>query len=186
MDLSGAQTHYTHGDGQLRRERFARLGDGVIFEEGVLVFHPENIEIADNVYVGHRAVLKGYHRNRLVIGSHTWIGQDAFLHSAGGITVGAAVGIGPRVCVLTSQHVPDDARLDVPVLFCPLESAPVTLADGCDVGIGAIILPGVTIGEGAIIGAGAVVADDVPAFEVWGGVPARCLRTRRPRNQTGR
>lgn len=37
----------------------------------------------------------------------------------------------------------------------------------------AVVLPGVTIGENAVIGAGAVVTKDVPAFEVWGGVPAR-------------
>jgi len=178
MDLTGARPHRTHGDGQLRLDQFARLGHGVVFEDGVLVFHPENIEIGDNVYVGHRAVLKGYYQNRMIIGPHTWIGQDAFLHSAGGITIGAAVGIGPRVCVLTSQHVPDDRRPDVPVLFAPIASAPVTLADGCDVGIGVIILPGVTIGEGAVIGAGAVVADSVPASEVWAGVPARRVRRR--------
>jgi len=179
MDLSGARRNASHGDGRLDRAKLARLGDGVVFEDGVLVFHPEHIEIGDNVYVGHRAVLKGYYRNRMVIGAHTWIGQDAFLHSAGGITIGNAVGIGPRVCVLTSQHVPDDVRLDVPVLFCPIDLAPVTLGDGCDIGIGSIILPGVRVGEGAIIGAGAVVAENVPAFEVWAGVPARRLRSRR-------
>lgn len=36
----------------------------------------------------------------------------------------------------------------------------------------AVVLPGVTVGENAVIGAGAVVTKDVPAFEVWGGVPA--------------
>lgn len=179
MDFSGARPHRTHGDGRLQPDRFARLGTGVTFEAGVLVFHPEHIEIGDNVYVGHRAVLKGYYKNRLVIGADTWIGQDAFLHSAGGITIGRAVGIGPRVSVLTSQHVPDDARLEIPVLFCPLRFAPVSLGDGCDIGIGAVVLPGVSIGEGAIIGAGAVVTENVPAYEVWAGVPARCLRSRR-------
>jgi len=179
MDLSRVRPHATHGDGRLDQSQLARLGAGVVFEPGVLVFHPENVEIGDNVYVGHRAVLKGYHRNRMVIGAHSWIGQDAFLHSAGGIMIGRAVGVGPRVSILTSQHVPDDARLDIPVLFCALAFAPVELGDGCDIGIGSIILPGVTIGEGAIIGAGAVVASAVPAYEVWAGVPARRLRSRR-------
>lgn len=40
----------------------------------------------------------------------------------------------------------------------------------------AVILPGVTIGEGAVVAAGAVVGRDVPDGEVWGGVPARCLK----------
>jgi acetyltransferase-like isoleucine patch superfamily enzyme len=38
---------------------------------------------------------------------------------------------------------------------------------------GAIALPGVVIGENAVLAAGAVATKDVPANEVWGGVPAR-------------
>jgi acetyltransferase-like isoleucine patch superfamily enzyme len=38
---------------------------------------------------------------------------------------------------------------------------------------GAIALPGVIIGENAVLAAGAVATKDVPANEVWGGVPAR-------------
>lgn len=39
-------------------------------------------------------------------------------------------------------------------------------------------MPGITIGHGAIIGANAVVANDVPAYAVVGGNPARVIRMR--------
>lgn len=42
----------------------------------------------------------------------------------------------------------------------------------------AVVYPGVTIGDGSLIGAGSVVTKDVPAWEVWGGCPARKLRDR--------
>src|SRR6185369_10305035 len=106
-------------------------------------------------YVGHYAILKGYHRNELVVGEGSWIGQAAFLHAAGGITVGRDVGIGPHVCVLTSVH--EDAGEPAqagemgaprrPIMDGPLRFAPVVLGDGCDLGVGAIVLPGVTVGE---------------------------------------
>ena len=51
---------------------------------------------------------------------------------------------------------------------------------GADVwlGHGSIVMRGLRIGDGAIIAAGAVVTHDVPAREIWCGVPARRLRDR--------
>jgi acetyltransferase-like isoleucine patch superfamily enzyme len=56
--------------------------------------------------------------------------------------------------------------------------APVVIEDDCDLGVGAIVLPGVRIGKGAQIGAGAVVVEDVPPYSVAIGVPARVTRER--------
>jgi acetyltransferase-like isoleucine patch superfamily enzyme len=63
-------------------------------------------------------------------------------------------------------------------LASPLEFAPIVVEDDSDIGVGAIILPGVRIGRGAQIGAGAVVTRDVPAYAVAAGNPARVLRMR--------
>jgi acetyltransferase-like isoleucine patch superfamily enzyme len=178
--FDAARRHRSHGSGQFEPAAFARLGSDVVFEPGVLVFHPETIEMGDDVYVGHNTILKGYYRSRFVIGDHTWIGQGCFLHSAGGLRIGRAVGIGPMVKIVTSSH-RDDA-LELPVLFAELEFAAVVLDDGCDVGVGSIILPGTTIGEGAIVGAGSVVTKDVPPYEIWAGVPAVHLRARNARS----
>jgi acetyltransferase-like isoleucine patch superfamily enzyme len=167
----------SHGSGAFSPSDFARLGAGVILEPGVLVFHPETIELGDDVYVGHQAILKGYHKGRMVIGARSWIGQQAFLHSAGGITVGVRVGIAPGVKILTSRHeLPDDAT--APIMDGALRFAPVVLGDGCDVGVGAVVLPGVTVGRGAQVGAGAVVTHDVPDGAIVAGVPARVIGTR--------
>jgi acetyltransferase-like isoleucine patch superfamily enzyme len=148
----------------------------VVFEAGVLVFHPENVEIGDDVYVGHQTILKAYHANRMTIGSGTWIGQQCFFHSAGGIEIGRNVGIGPGVRILTSSHRLD--QLDRPILHSDIESAPVVVEDDADLGVGAILLPGVRIGRGAQVGAGAVVASDVPALGIAVGVPARVVGKR--------
>ena len=37
----------------------------------------------------------------------------------------------------------------------------------------------VHIGDGAVIAAGSVVTKDIPAFEVWGGIPARFIKKRK-------
>jgi acetyltransferase-like isoleucine patch superfamily enzyme len=169
----------SQGTGAFRPEQFARIGEGVVFEAGVLVFHPETIEIGSHVYVGHQAILKGYHSSRMVIGDGTWIGQQCFFHSGGGLTIGRDVGIGPAVRILTSAHHLDGLALDTPILHSPVDFAPVVIEDGSDIGVGAILLPGVRIGRGSQVGAGAVVTDDVPDYAIVAGVPARPIRSRR-------
>lgn len=176
FDLSRTRPPRSHGSGAFRPEDFRRIGQGVVIEPGALVFHAENIELGDNVYVGHNAILKGYYKGLMTIGDGTWIGQGCFLHSAGDLTIGRAVGIGPMVTILTSQH--EAADRHVPVMHTPVAFAPVTLEDGCDIGAGAVILPGTRVGRGAIVGAGAVVTRDVEPFAVVAGTPARLLRHR--------
>lgn len=176
MRFEDNRRYATHGTGEFRRSDFRSIGEHVIFEDGVKVFHPDRISIGENVYVGHYTILKGHYRGEMMIGDHSWIGQGCFLHSAGTITIGAAVGIGPNVSILTSVH--EEGPLDQPVLFGPLRFGEVTVEDGCDIGVGAILLPSVRIGEGAIVGAGSVVTKDIPAYSVAAGNPARVLRYR--------
>lgn len=168
--------YQTHGTGVFSPDQFKRIGENVVFEPGVLVFHPENIELGNNIYVGHNTILKGYYKNSLVIGDNTWIGQNCFFHSAGGINIGNNVGIAPHVKILTSFH--REQGIDIPILFSEIEFQPVLIEDDCDIGIGSIILPGVKIGKGVQIGAGAVVTKDIPDYAVAFGVPAQVVRFR--------
>ncbi len=53
---------------------------------------------------------------------------------------------------------------------------PIDIGDNVFVGIGATILPGVSIGSDSVVGTGAVVVRDVPAGSIVAGVPARRIR----------
>ena len=52
----------------------------------------------------------------------------------------------------------------------------ITLKKGCLVGMESFVLPGVTIGEGAIVGAGSLVANDIPAWTIATGRPAKVIK----------
>ena len=166
----------SHGDGTFDRSQFRTIGEHVIFEAGVLVFHPETISLGNNLYIGHGAILKGYHNSRMEIGDNSWIGQQVFIHSGGGVTIGKSVGVGPAVKILTSQHA--EEGIEIPILLSRIEALPVVIEDDCDLGVGSIILPGVTLGRGTQVGAGAVVTRSTPPWSVVAGVPARVLRSR--------
>lgn len=167
--------HKSHGSGQFGFDDFKKVGTNIIIEYGVLVFHPENISLGSNIYVGHNTILKGYYKNELIIEDGTWIGQQCFLHSAGGIRIGANVGIGPGVKIITSSHKSDQS---FPVLHSELIFKEVIIESDSDLGVGSIVLPGIKIGKGAIVGAGAVVTKDVPPYSVVAGVPAKVIKYR--------
>ena len=176
MSINEIKRYASHGEGKFLLSDFRETGENIIFEPGVLIFHPETIKLGSNIYIGHNTILKGYYKSVMEIGTNTWIGQGCFFHSGGNIFIGKAGGIGPMVKILTSNHM--EGTDDLPIIQYPLEFKSVTIEDGADIGVGTIILPGVTIGKNSIIGAGSVITKDVAPYSVVAGVPAKLIRMR--------
>jgi acetyltransferase-like isoleucine patch superfamily enzyme len=151
------------------------FGNGVKVGVGVLVLHPHTFEIGDAVFIGNQTFLQGRHDGTCVIGSHTWIGPQSYFDCRD-LRLGEYVGWGPGAKVLGSEHTGDP--LDVPIIQTDLVIKPVRVEDGADIGVNAVLLPGVTVGKGAIVGAGAVVTKDVAPNSIVAGVPAKFLRSR--------
>ena len=61
---------------------------------------------------------------------------------------------------------------------------PIHIGKNVAIGIGSIIMPGVTIGEGSVIGTGSLVTKDIPAWCVAAGHPAKVIRMLEKRNET--
>ena len=152
-----------------------RFGHGVRIGRAAIIKHPETFEIGDGVFIGEQAMLQGRFDGRCVIGNHVWIGPQAYF-DARDLVIEEFVGWGPGAKVLGSTHtgVPSDQ----PITQTELVIAPVRIGAWADIGVNAVVLPGVTIGRGAIVGAGAVVAHDVDPFSIVGGVPAKFLKWR--------
>ncbi len=151
------------------------LGDAVQVSRGVMFRHPETFTIGSGVFIGEQAILQGRFDGRCEIGDHTWIGPQAYF-DARDLVIGEYVGWGPGAKVLGSSHTAHP--LDVPIITTDLEIKPVVIEAGADIGMNAVILPGVRVGEGAIVGAGAVVTHDVEPQTIVAGVPARVIRRR--------
>ena len=152
-----------------------RFGDGVQIGRGVLCRHPETFEIGSNVFIGDQAVLQGRFDGRCVIGDHVWIGPQSYF-DARDLVIEEAVGWGPGAKVLGSTHT--GVPTTVPIIQTDLTIRPVRIGAWSDIGVNAVVLPGVTVGKGAIVGAGAVLTEDVEPFTVVAGVPARLIRRR--------
>ncbi|WP_260444215.1 sugar O-acetyltransferase [Listeria rocourtiae] len=103
----------------------------------------------------------------ITLGKHIFINRNAMFVDLGGITLDDHVLIGPRVNLITVDHLiePEKRR--------GLKTKPIHVKRNAWIGAAATILPGVTIGENSIIAAGAIVTKDVPDNVIVVGSPAR-------------
>ncbi len=100
--------------------------------------------------------------------------DDAYPHL---VEIGQKVWITWGVMILCHQRDLTYYEIGQPVMDCPLKTGKVVIKDGSHIGIGSIIMPGVSIGEGAVIGAGSVVTQDIPPFCVAIGSPAKVIKS---------
>ena len=105
---------------------------------------------------------------QMKIGKGVFVNPSLTCMAAGGITIDDGVMIGPNVRIVTDNHDFDNRM----VLRCK----PVHIGRNAWIGVGAIILPGVTIGENAVVAAGAVVTKDVAPNTIVGGNPAKFIK----------
>jgi len=152
------------------------VGSGLQVGPGVVLKHPETIEFGDCVFLGAQAMIQGRFDGTCRIGSHVWIGPQAYF-DARNLLLEDYVGWGPGAKVLGSVHT--GVPTDEPIITTRLEIRPVTVGFGADIGMNACIFPGVRVGAHSIVGAGAVVTRDVTEYAIVAGVPARVLRDRR-------
>ncbi len=103
------------------------------------------------------------YKENLTLGKNTQIGNFVVIGCENGVEIQNNVKIGYH-CVIMSESTIDGKR------------GKITLKEGCRIGANSVIFPGITIGENSIIGACSLVNRDVPANEMWYGIPARFIR----------
>lgn len=112
------------------------------------------------------------------IGKNVSIGYDVYydVHNASLITVEDDVWIASRCLILCHKREMEHYYKNESYNDLSYKRLPVVLKKGCVVGIGSIIMPGVTIGEGAVIGVGSLVVGDIPPWTIAVGNPAKVVK----------
>lgn len=145
--------------------------------------------IGDNVSVGHGFICDyGCH---IHIGNNVTVNTGCTFIDCNRITIGNNVLIAPNVQIYTATHPVELAERLTPIetdngteYVRHTYALPVTIEDGCWLGGGVIVLPGVTLGRGSVIGAGSVVTKSIPPNSLAAGNPCRVIRTiNAPRQQ---
>lgn len=131
-----------------------------------IITHASKIVRTFRIYILH---LKGYKNidKNAIIESNVKLDK---IHR-GGVFVGCNTLIASGTTILTHEHVYRNSNEhDMPYVV------DTHIGERCFIGVGSMILPGVTIGNECIIGAGSVVTKDIPANSMAVGVPAKIIR----------
>ena len=175
---------------------FAQVGDGLIVGPHVTLRCPGRMSLGKNVVIDGNAVLdaKGAD-SQIILGDSVLVGKDTTLScTSATISIGIDVSIGPY-CYLRAglapiqigsfvtigSHTtivsgsPSYKRLDIPMKRQLGNTQGITLENDIWIGVGVRILDGVKLGSGSVVGAGAVVLEDIPAYAIAAGIPARVI-----------
>ena len=164
------------------RGAFARCGANTVIGRHAKLVAPHLIEIGSDVVLGEHAWLNAKDdrqsgESTLIIGNGAYIGRFAQINAWRCVHIGENVLIGDRVFISDADH-----NFDLPDRPIKRQGdrfvGEVILKDGCWIGIGAAILPGVTIGRNAVVAANSVVTKSVADLAVVGGIPARSIALR--------
>ncbi len=132
------------------RVRLAAIGPNTFVYGRVTILNPHRVSLGDNCTLNEGVMIVAK-QQPITIGDNVRVSAGVQIY---------ATGLDYEDGVYPYRHV----------------SLPVAIGDGVWLGIGAKVLPGVTIGQGAVVAAGCVVSKDVPANAIVGGVPARIIR----------
>ncbi len=181
-----------------RLKKVCRFEPTTVFHETARVFNHRGSR--DAIVLGGSTHVRGElltfgHGGEISLGDFCYVGEGTRIWSAKRINIGDRVLIAHNVTILDSLTHPLDAAqrhehfrqiistghpVDV-----KLDEREVNVGDDAWIGCATVILRGVSIGNGAIVGAGSVVMDDVPAWTIVGGNPARVVRELRSEQSRG-
>ncbi len=98
------------------------------------------------------------------------VGNAQLLHIEEGVWIAS------RCLFLCHKRILDNYKYGDDYNKLPYKKQDIWLKKGCCIGMGSIVMPGVTIGEGAIIGAGSVVVKDIPPYTIAVGNPCKVVK----------
>lgn len=130
-------------------KRFIKIGRGCKVQKNV--YFGENVQIGDFCQINENVKLRN-------------------------VVIGSNVMIAPGVTIIGNNHVTNS--ISIPIMYQGEIVKKIVIEDDIWIGTNAIILAGVFLKKGCVIGAGAVVTKDCEEYGVYGGVPAKLIKSR--------
>ena len=165
----------------LKKSRFQSFGRNSYISPCVKVLGGKNICVGDDVSILSGCVLEtvpGENNPLLTIGNGCSINEYTHITCAGKITIGESLLTG-RFCLISDNSHGSSSfdDMSIPPLARKVRcSGEINIGKNVWLGDRVTVLGGVSIGDGAIIGANSVVTENIPAFSVAVGTPAKVVK----------
>ena len=116
-----------------------------------------------------------YGKGKIIIGTDSYIGSYSTVQAYENqfVKIGNGCRISHNVRIYTQTLEPDQ---DFSMKEKLTKQGDVIIGNYVWIGANVFINPGIIIGDNSIIGANSVVTKDIPAFSIFGGVPAKLIR----------
>jgi acetyltransferase-like isoleucine patch superfamily enzyme len=159
--------------------KLKKMAMNCVIEQGVVIRFPEHMVLDEFVLIDKNVLMETKYTK---IGQRVHIAENCVISGGGEFEMEPYSCVAQSSAVVTATDTPNDGfRGSGPM--APWEQRKVVfgkvhIKKDAFVGMGARILPNVTIGEGAVVAAGAVVNRDIPPWQIVAGVPARAKGVR--------
>jgi len=159
------------------------VGDGVVIGKNVKIGRGA---ILRKITIGNHSVIEsfvkcvGTEKGCIFIGSNSYIGVSNILDNSANIKIGDFVQIaGPSTALWTHSgakmcmnSIPLDKANEK---YRPV--APIIIEDNVYIGGNCTIYPGIRIGHHSIVAPNSAVTKDIPPYSMFGGVPAKFIKS---------
>lgn len=170
-----------YSEEELHSMGFAGLGYGVKVSRRASLYGVSRISISDHSRIDDFCVLSAG-EDGIYIGKYVHIAVMCLLMGKGRIEMADFSGLSSRVSVYSSSDDYSGAGMTnptVPPEFSNVHHADVKIGRHVIIGVGSIVLPGVTLEEGVAVGALSLVKNDCKSFGIYVGVPAERIGERK-------
>jgi acetyltransferase-like isoleucine patch superfamily enzyme len=169
-----------YSDDELRHLGLGDVGQNVRLDRSTVLLNPAGLRIGDNTRIDAFCLISAF-GSGVSVGRNVHIAAGAYIFGSGGVTIEDFAGLSARSIIYSANDDYSGEYLTGPTIEPELRAvrtAPVRVGRHAVVGAGSIILPGVTLGDGSAIGALSLIKEDVDAFTIVAGSPARAVKTR--------
>ncbi len=164
---------------KIAKDKTLQIGNHSEINADCEIYVNNNWEIGNNVSIAKRCAIFSREKDffgSLHIHDGVRIGDNAIIDLSDHVILHENVGMGPNCVIYTHGHIKTE-NSHLPIWKDQVKNGPVEINENVYIGTNVIILPGVSIGNNSIIAAGSVVNKSVPDNELWGGIPAKRIKS---------